>query len=385
MRKWRWLRIGFALAFGVAAGILVWMLPPTPRSTLRIEPLAHENFQLERITSDGRFLLVQHTDKETKVSLEVWDTHGDLTKPWICPEAGQLSPDETAVVAAVWDGAAIALHLFELRTGAVKGQYQVQRHDWHFFGPEGTLYDYSGDSLVDLRTGNIVGPSHVAADALSVQQAGIDGEGVRFEQYSGPIVVDHEGRRRRSRSCLTGETLAEISVPAADWSSAPVSDDGTVWICCSAAIAGPGWPAECLLIDARTGMQRLDDRLRYLANGGVSPDGRVVCVNAGGKLPEWLAFLLKRDDPLTVIRRADNEELAQFNRVRNVCFSPEGNLLAVLHHDASIEVYEFPFARPRAMADGVGLTVALCVWGAAWLWTRRAERNRIIPAPGAVE
>jgi hypothetical protein len=374
-------RLIAAFLAGALAGVFVWQLPQAPRAVVQIAFLQGRGQILQRITSNGRFAILQtKADEPDKHLAQVWDLEGDLSKPLISTPisdggdtAYHLSADETKLLLCDTSAVPLQLQVYDLQSGQRTNEYAVERADRNFFAPDGKLLDYSGENLIDLATGKAVGRSHVPEDLDKPTSLRCEGK----------FFIRQEGRQWKCYSALTGELVSEISTPADDWLAGIISDDGMVWNCFPQNMLPSGGKSvpDFQLIDCRTGISRTKDELGFTFDGLISPDGRIVCGAYSLETNPWIEYFAKliRGDagaPVRLIRWADNAEVGFYQGGRDTRFSPRGNLLAIVRRNGVFELRDFPIATPWFSIVGAALIVASCTWAAVWLWSRCANARR---------
>ena len=385
MNAWPRLRIVCSLLLGIVAGLLMWMLPqPRPTFTLALPapPRDEEGatFTLQAVSSDARHVITfgkHHAEKWNTIN--VWDRHRGLDKPLIAVPLDQegwdsyttlFSPDEQTLAVAVWYWPKKRHDLvwFDLRTGAkIKGVELEMLHI--LFAPDGKLlYVNAGGVVRDLQTG----------EGLRKQK--LDG----FEGSIGEFAICRKEEEVRLYSYLTGERRSAFTLPRR-WTIVGVSRDGQI-------VSASSWPASGFgdvsahyqLINAPDNTSRpITDADLHLRNfRALSSDGSLL-ISEGQTRTQRHPWLAKwwpdnvSEVRFYVTRWKTDEHLAEFRNVSYLCFSPRGNLLAVMRADLAIDVYDFPLHKPLAWIIGVALLTAIGAWGTGWLWSRwRATRRR---------
>jgi hypothetical protein len=361
-------RIWMSLLMGLTVGLLAWMLPPLPRSTFRIESLP-SSFHLENITSDGRFLFIDYARGEREFGRnEVWDCQNGLKTAWISFPAGnsswnrKLSPDESLFAARVYGEGEPRMVVYELASGRAKTEYpNFERSP--YFGSGGELLEDHGRELRHPETKRVV---HRA-----MPMPGFDLMG----PTRAPYVLHQKGHEARICSLVAEERLADITLPYDNLMMMQVfAEDGLV-VRFGAYVQGGaiGHRHFDMLVDFRDGARQTSYDCFDWSLGAFTPDGRTY---ARFEQCEGLPFFGKlwsgkdTEKCLRVVRWADDTELARFRNIEQACFSPKGNLLAVVCEDRSFAIYDFPFRKPWGLTVTAVCLAAFGSWSVAWIWTR---------------
>lgn len=324
---------------------------------------------LRGISSNGRFVILHCNTDDDRQSDQVWNIEQNLDEPWITvPQASPISllrdfpfsTDEITYLATIWQHN--RCHVYDLESGALKGEYPCSEP---FFALDGRLLDTTEEMVVKIDTRQVVAPNS-------------DGRpGFFISEYVGPFVVNRTNCVGEAHCRVTGDLHSKIEMPPGNWLLAPISKDAKIWFC-RGNLENGGNSDEYWLVDTSSDIRRTNDRLAR--DVYFSPDGRVVAYEDE---PSWIDFLWNlwhsgNSKSLRLTRWAENEELATFRNVDHACFSPTGNLFAVVHSDNSIAVFEFPFRKPWGVIVGSAVGVAIFSWCIGWLWARIRARKTTV-------
>lgn len=368
-------RVWISLLTGLAVGMLVWMLPPLPHSTFRIESLQATNvrpFELQAVSSDAKHVFVYYPQRKGTgpAVTEVWDCQSDLKAPWIAHTGeerwlirnGRLSPDEAAFAASVFDKDGQKVVVYDLASGRVKNEYRPIPSTI-FFSPAGTLLADCVFESRDLETNQV--ERRLPANLDGFRHMG---------PHRTPYVLYRRGNEIRVFSLLAEGHLAELTLPDENMMLMQVfSQDGLV-IRFGAFVKGVH---RDVLVDFRDGVRQTLDDVFGQHDCPFTPDGRVYARFEECKSPLGISELWSGKDTervLRVMRWADDTELGRFRNIKQACFSPKGNLLAVMREDHSFAIYDFPFRKPWGLIVAAVLIAMCCTWSLAWLWSRWVRR-----------
>lgn len=373
-------RLWIALLLGVAAGIVVWTLPPLPDWTARLPnmgtPRFASPFNLVAVTSNGRFLITEgrHSDEHNR-TVCVWDR----ARRWetaalqvrVSVAEVLLSPDETKLVIVgnvprEGHEPARTVLLYDLASAEKLGQWEVPC-ERALFGNDGRLLAVADGVLLDLA----------ANRELRRLPKSIDG--YNYAHTIHDFAAYQTESRLRLYSWHTGELHAEHELVSRQMHVRMLSRDGQVFI----ATGGPPGPIPWthhyleLLRDGASGKSKTTKEFGALSEGVLSPDGRYLATHGEWKRASWLPNWWPGPESAPSVRftRLTTEtDLVEITNIDRIDFSPQGDLVALTRDDHVIEGYRFPFRKPWGLIVSAAFVAAWVSWGSAWLWGR--WRNR---------
>jgi hypothetical protein len=207
-------------------------------------------------------------------------------------------------------------------------------------------------------------------------------DGFLYEGIVGEHLIYRKDKEARVYSWLTKNLVASATLPSDQMGVHFVSRDGKI-------IVAQGWPQGAdiggmglhqAIIDTTTGAVREIPEHMYGRDQVFAPDGTMQLWFGSAQYPAWMRRFWPSKLPeecLRVRRWAADEELGTFTHIRDACFSPQGNLLAMLRDDGVIAIYAFPFHKPWGWSIAVFGGAATVAWTLCCLWTR------FRPAPAA--
>ncbi len=396
-------RLWISLLLGIAAALLVGMLPPLPDWTATLP----EDSVLREVSSDGRYL-VSSTVWEAEPAAEgvgvihVWDRAAGMEKPMISVPiprrsdfaASLLSPDERMLACCVYhphDQRHYLLHVFDLVSG--KELHACDRPVEHlFFSPAGKLHYVNNSVVRELDTDREVRAVPSIAEFTPFMIGGHQGEYAIY--YTG---VEEAGSSTdgevRIFSLLTGQMQERMALPGREMNPEALSRNGRTLY---ARGREPGQDPSSrndfqVLVDTSTNQVRTwHERFAHIRvtspDGAyetpsaptLSPDGIYFASLAPTQRPDWLAEwwpVEGADNTLHIKLWTTGTEIAQFRQIEHVVFSPQTTLLALQRRDGVGVAGGWPVRPPWGLIAGAALVTALGAWSVGWLWSRWRSRK----------
>ncbi|MSQ94800.1 MAG: hypothetical protein EXR98_09625 [Gemmataceae bacterium] len=385
-------RLILSLLFGIAAGLLVWLLPPMPHSTVRLpnagtQEYGQPPFWLVDVTSNGRFLITEGSHEVPRSAINkfyVWDRMRADDRPLVEIDPRglfirtQFSPDETQLavygtVEAHFAAAPHDIYLYDLASGAIVKQWEL-KVDHLLFSRHGKPMVVIDGVLSDLETGSEVRRLPKSIDDYDLQHHIGDLVEYRKEQYV------------RLYSWHAGELVAAHDLVGNRMGIQGLSRDGQV-------IHAYGWPPGVgpwtakfmsVLLDAKANVRRTWEKHGMDRERVLSPDGQHLAEFGDAKRFAWLPKWWPGPESTPSVRFVHwttDKELAKFSNISRIRFSPQGKRIALTRDDFAIDIYEFPFRKPWGSIAGAALLAAWGSWSVGWLWAR--WRARVKPQGGA--
>ncbi len=355
-------RVLLSATAGILTAMALWLLLPLgPRAVLP----AADRLRAVFFAPDGKSLVTLHwnpSSDDDEGAVILWDTatgHDRLRLFDGSPEFRHIafSPDGRKVAGRDY-GEKAQVHVWDIETGARDAVYW--RHAWRDWGctpiafsPEGTVlvYDHTKDVMVAADTGL------EAVDLTRRHGIGRDFRCTGMDEY----VVFAAGKQMSVVHLGTGELTASFALEGAMDSHsvyALTSDGKTI----SVTARTNGRPH--YVFDARTGVFRRLPAADAKSWSALSPDRRWLI--AGGDvvhkyegwrrfLPEWAKPRHKCASDLHDLARG--WPVAHFAGVTGAKFSPDGQTLAIIGDDGTVQLWDIPLRTPWAMVVS-GATLA---------------------------
>ena len=388
-------RLWIALLCGIAALLVVWLLPPQPGRSLGRLGGEYMHLQVCALSTDARFVVTRRWHSKAKFTngetISVIDRDNEspvlelqlLEQNWLF-----LSPNEQmlCVVAGVPEKTAempdgmlgiVAtprpITLYDLASGQKLKEYKSAGHH-PFFGHDNKLLAIENGVLRDIESGAEVRRLPAQIDGFKYRHS--------MNEFAFFVKEDPGGAHLQLYSWLTGEVRSSATFPRVEFVT-QVSKEGRVlcWVEPSWNNVGlrEKWPSR--ILDTATGELREYPRTGLMGTpqfSRASPDGEYfVHLIKMPPLPKWLQWLPNKRSTygMRFVQWRADAEVVTLPGVEAVCFSADGSKLAAVRDDLVIDIYDFPFRKPWALIAGAALIASCLPWSIAWTWSRW-RRNR---------
>lgn len=379
MRRPGFRRILLSATAGILTALALWLLLPLgPRAVLP----AADRLRAVFFSPDGTSLLTLHWNSRSDDgdgAVILWDTATGRERRRLydgSPEFRHIafSPDGRKVAGRDYDEKT-QVHVWDVETGSKEAVYwRPAWRDWGStpiaFSPDGKVlvYDHYKDVMVAADTG---------LEAVDLTRRHGIGRDYRFTGM-GEHVVYAAGKQMSVVHLGTGELAASFTLEGEmdAHSVYPLTSDGKS---VSITVRTVGRP-HCLF-DARTGaFQRLPaaDAKSWAA---LSPDRRWLITGADvvRKYEGWRRFLPEWAKPRhkcagEIHDLSQGWQVAHFPGVTGAKFSPDGQMLAMIGEDGTVQLWDFPLRTPWAnIVIGGGLATGFMVVLTALRFRRRTR------------
>lgn len=382
-------RLILSLLLGIAAGLLVWLLPPLPSYTARLPNpgspgFGQPPFVLVSVSSNARYLITRGTHDNSEVdytTIHVWDRAYGVDKPRFKVKnswATVFSPDETHLAGfgtmSVEAGVVVpTVFLYDLSSALLLKRWEL-KCDHMLFSRAGKLRVVVEDVLRDLETGQELRRLPKSIDGFELKQHLFDFAVYRREQHV------------RLYSWHSGELEATHDLVGNMMGIQNLSRDGKF-------IGAQGWPPGVgpwtasfmhILLDTSANVHKTSEHRTISGN---SPDGLYVAEPGERKRPGWIPRWwpgAESTPTMRFVHWTTDKELAAFAHISYVSFSPDGSQVALMRDDYVIDVYAFPFRKPWGLIAGAALLAACGSWSVGWLGARWRGKAKPAPIPPSV-